>query len=103
MELKVEQESFSEKVLNKFGALNLFLVAAAFFVYYFSNPHPQYYYNYTFLVAENFLHGRTGLERQHPSCLNEMIPFDGLSYSAFPLGSVLTMLPFALLKFAGLI
>jgi hypothetical protein len=103
MELKVAQESFSEKVLNKFGALNIFLVAIAFFVYYFSNPHPQYYYNYTFLVAENFLHGRIGLEGQQPSWLNEMIPFDGLSYSAFPLGGVLTMLPFSLLKFAGLI
>ena len=72
-------------------------------IYYFSNPKPQYYYDYSFLVAENFLHGKIAFEEQPPSWLNEMIPFEGWFYSAFPFGSVLSMLPFSFLKAAGLI
>ena len=34
------------------------MAAAVFAVYYFSNPKPQNYYDYTFRVAENILHGR---------------------------------------------
>lgn len=78
-------------------------------VYYFSNPnpfwnpYPGYIYDYTFRVAENFLRGEIGFAERQPSWLNEFVPFGDLYYSVFPLGSVLTMLPFAFLKFTGLI
>jgi hypothetical protein len=88
---------------KRFGFTDMCFVAGTFFIYFFSNPKPQSYYDYTFRVGENFLHGMIGLSGKQPSWLNEMIPFGGLYYSAFPLGSVLTMLPFSFLKFVGLI
>src|SRR5687768_9098516 len=72
-------------------------------VYYFSNPKPQSYYDYTFRVAANILGGRIAFTEPQPSWLNEFVPFEGFYYSVFPLGSVVTMMPFALLKVAGLI
>lgn len=79
-----------------------FVLAGIFGAYYFINAQPQAFYDYTFRIAEAFLHGRLGLVEQPPEHLNEMIPLNGQWYSAFPLGSVLTMLPVALLKKAGL-
>ncbi|MCV5928657.1 hypothetical protein OFO11_42825, partial [Escherichia coli] len=38
-----------------------------------------------------------------PSWLNEFVPFNGSWYSVFPLGSVISMLPFAALEYAGFI
>ena len=80
-----------------------FFVAITGIVYYFSNPHPQQYYDYTFRIAENFLHCQVGLPISPLSWLNELIPLNGFYYSAFPLGSILTMLPFAFLKTLGII
>ncbi len=76
---------------------------ATAFVYYFSNPKPQSYYDYTFRVAANVLRGRIGFAETPPSWLNEFVPLDGSYYSVFPLGSVISMMPFAVLKVAGLI
>lgn len=72
-------------------------------IYFFSNPNPQSYYDYTFRVAENLLHGRIGFAEQQPSWLNEFVFFRNYYYSVFPLGSVLTMLPFAFLRLIGII
>jgi hypothetical protein len=72
-------------------------------VYYFSNPKPQNYYDYTFRVAANILGGHVAFTEKQPSWLNEFVPFEGFYYSVFPFGSVVTMIPFALLKVAGLI
>ena len=72
-------------------------------VYYFSNPKPQSYYDYTFRVAANILRGSIAFTEKQPSWLNEFVPFEGFYYSVFPLGSVATMFPFALLKVAGII
>ena len=72
-------------------------------VYYFSNPKPQNYYDYTFRVAANILGGHVAFTENQPSWLNEFVPFEGVYYSVFPFGSVATMIPFALLKVAGLI
>lgn len=72
-------------------------------VYYFSNPKPNHYYDYTFRVAENLLRGSIGFPQKPPPWLNEFVPFEGLWYSVFPLGSVLSMVPFAFLKIAGVI
>lgn len=72
-------------------------------VYFFSNPNPQNYYDYTFRVADNILRGEIAFREKPPSWLNEFVPFEGHWYSVFPLGSVLTMLPFAFFKLVGLI
>ena len=38
-----------------------------------------------------------------PSWLNEFVPFEGFYYSVFPLGAVVSMIPFARSKAAGMI
>jgi hypothetical protein len=80
-----------------------FVLAGIFGIYYVSNGQPQAFYDYTLRIAEALLQGRLGLIEEPPSWLNEMVPLNGKWYSVFPLGSVLTMLPMALLKKAGLI
>lgn len=72
-------------------------------IYYFSNPKPAQFYDYTFRVAGNFLNGSIGFTEKPPDWLNEFVPFEGFFYSVFPLGSVLSMVPFALLKLAGIV
>lgn len=72
-------------------------------VYFFSNPNPQHYYDYTFRVAENLLHGRVAFTEKQPTWLNEFVPFENYFYSVFPFGAVLTMIPFAVLKFVGIV
>ncbi len=79
------------------------LIVGTFLIYYFSNPKPQYYYDYTFRVAENILHGAIAFQEKPPSWVNEFVPFEGNWYSVFPLGSVLTMIPFAFFKLLGVI
>lgn len=72
-------------------------------VYYFSNPAPQAHYDYTFRVADNILRGSIALNERPPSWLNEFVPFEGYYYTVFPLGGIVTMMPFALLKLFGII
>lgn len=72
-------------------------------VYFFSNPKPNDHYDYTFRVAGNLLKGSIGFVDKQPTWLNEFVPFEGLWYSVFPLGSVVSMLPFAALKSLGII
>jgi hypothetical protein len=59
--------------------------------------------DYTSRIASALLHGQLGLRDKPPDWLNEMIPWEGRYYSAFPLGAVLSMLPVALLQQVGLI
>ena len=84
----------NEKLATQDRAKSLlpFVLAGIFGVYYFSNSQPQAFYDYTLRIAEALLQGHLGLSEQPPSWLNEMIPHEGKFYSAFPLGSVLTML-----------
>jgi hypothetical protein len=49
------------------------------------------------------LRGGIALNEKPPSWLNEFVPFEGQYYTVFPLGAVLTMIPFAAIKFAGAI
>lgn len=79
------------------------LILLAGIVYYFSNPVPQNYYDYTFRVADNILRGSIAIKERPPSWLNEFVPFEGSYYSVFPLGSVISMAPFAVLKLADII
>jgi hypothetical protein len=88
---------------NRSNLLFFVLPLVAAVIYYFSNPKPQDFYNYTFLVAGNLLHGATGLSETPPTWLNEFVPFEGHYYSVFPLGAVLSMIPFALLAAVGII
>jgi hypothetical protein len=79
------------------------LVLGVATVYFFSNPQPYEYHDYTYRIAGAMLQGKVGLTEQPPSWLNEMVPFEGRYYSVFPLGSVLTMLPLAVLNKIGLL
>lgn len=83
--------------------LSLAIVVACASIYFFSNPRSQSFFDYTFRVADNIVHGRIGLAEQPPPWLNEFVPFDGTYYSVFPLGSVITMIPFAIAKATGII
>jgi len=84
---------------SKLAPLGIALATAL--VYFFSNPRPQDYFDYTYRIAGALLGGQLGLTEQPPSWLNEMVPHGGRFYSVFPLGSVLSMLPAALLREAG--
>ena len=82
-------------------ALGLSLFAAIAF--YFSTKATLHHLDYTNQIASALLHGHLGLQEKPPDWLNEMIPWEGKYYSAFPLGAVLSMLPVALLREIGLI
>ena len=99
--LKINQ--MSEKPYSNITILLITLILAVGAIYYFSNPKPQHYYDYTFRVADNILNGAVAFEEKQPSWLNEFVPFEGNWYSVFPLGSVLTMMPFAFFKLIGAI
>lgn len=79
------------------------LTVLTFFVYFLSNPKPQSHYDYTFRIAGLILNGHLGQTEQPPPWLNEMVPFERYFYSVFPLGSVLTMIPAALMQKLGII
>jgi hypothetical protein len=82
-------------------ALGLSLFAAMTF--YFSTKATLHDLDYTNQIASALLHGHLGLQEKPPDWLNEMIPWKGRYYSAFPLGAVFSMLPVALLRNTGLI
>jgi hypothetical protein len=82
-------------------ALGVSLFAAIAF--YFSTKATLHDLDYTNQIASVLLHGQLGLREKPPDWLNEMIPWKGRYYSAFPLGAVLSMLPVALLRNTGLI
>jgi hypothetical protein len=72
-------------------------------IYYFSNPEPNAHFDYTWRMALALLSGHLGMTTAPPSWLNEMVPFGERYYSVFPLGAVLSVLPFALLKMINLV
>jgi hypothetical protein len=61
------------------------------------------HFDYTYRTASALLHGHLGLLTSPPSWLNEFVPQNGAYYSVFPLGAVLSMIPFALLHELGLL
>src|SRR4029077_6809027 len=71
--------------------------------FYFSTNATLHDLDYTSQIASAFLHGRLGLQEKPPDWLNEMIPWDGRYYSAFPLGAVVSMFPVAPPRNTGLI
>lgn len=72
------------------------LVIAAFVVAWISAGHARTHYDYTARIAGCFLEGRLGLTVPPPAWLNEMVGHNGRYYSVFPLGAVLSVLPFTL-------
>jgi len=80
-------------------AVSLFAAMA----FYFSTKATLHDLDYTNQIASALLRGQLGLQEKPPDWLNEMIPWQGRYYSAFPLGAVLSMLPVALLRNMGLI
>jgi hypothetical protein len=70
-------------------------------LYFVANRGNGKVFDYTLRVAGAMLSGRLGLVETPPSWLNEFIPYEDRYYSAFPLGSVLTMLPLAVLARLG--
>ena len=71
--------------------------------FYFSTKATLGDLDYTAEIASALLRGDLGLLEKPPEWLNEMIPYGNKYYSAFPLGSVLSMAPVALLQKASLI
>src|SRR5438128_12699526 len=76
---------------------------SAALAFYFSTKATLHDLDYTSQIASALLHGQLGLQDKPPDWLNEMIPWEGRYYSAFPLGAVISMLPVALLRTTGLI
>jgi hypothetical protein len=76
----------------------LFAAFAIGLVYYFSNPHPWTHFDYTFRSARALVSGSLSNDEPPTSWMVEMIPFESHYYSAFPLGSVLTLVPVAFLQ-----
>ncbi|MBK9314833.1 MAG: hypothetical protein IPM55_11410 [Acidobacteria bacterium] len=97
----MKAELAERKYTDTLIASCLFLIV--FTIYLRSNPDSGATYDYTLRIAEALLDGRLGLIDPPPGWLNEMIPLNGRYYSAFPLGSVLTMLPLALLRKANVL
>ena len=71
--------------------------------FYLSTKATLHDLDYTSQIGSALLRGQLGLQETPPEWLNEMIPWEGKYYSAFPLGAVLSMLPVALLRNMGLI
>jgi hypothetical protein len=95
-------ESLKRYKIPKFSAaLAVSLFAAVAF--YLSTKATLHDLDYTSQIASALLHGQLGVHQTPPDWLNEMIPWQGRYYSAFPLGAVISMLPIALLRNTGLI
>jgi len=95
-------ESLKRYKIPKFSAaLAVSLFAAVAF--YLSTKATLHDLDYTSQIASALLHGQLGVHQTPPDWLNEMIPWQGRYYSAFPLGAVVSMLPIALLRNTGLI
>src|SRR5262249_45399371 len=59
--------------------------------------------NYTFVISSALLHGALGTHSA-PAWLNELVPAgNGLYYSVFPLGAVLSVMPGSLLVALGIL
>jgi hypothetical protein len=99
-ELLLTMEASKKTTLREF-AIGMALAVMATLIFYFSIKPIQQTFDYTAQIASALLRGHLGLHGRHGSWLNEFVPFEGSYYSAFPLGSVLSMVPVAALQKAG--
>lgn len=88
---------------SRFSSLALGVVLVATLVAWISAGHARVHYDYTARIAGCLLDGTLGLTSPPPPWLNEMVAHAGRHYSVFPLGAVITMLPFALPVKLGLL
>jgi len=70
-----EARPSKESKIRNIKILLICFILGTGIVYFFSNPKPQYYYDYTFRVAENILHGRIGFIEKPPKWLFVFILF----------------------------
>lgn len=84
--------------LSKFSKHYSLILASIVGILFFVLAQKHYFdqLNYTFRMATALLNGELGI-RTSPSWLNEMVPIGNYYYSVFPLGAVLSVLPFSLL------
>lgn len=96
----IPADLFKNERIREFGvAAGLSLVAALGF--YFSTKPIFQQADYTARIALALLNGHLGIQSPPPSSLKEIVSFNGLYYSAFPLGAVLSVLPVAVLQKVG--
>ena len=72
-------------------------------IYFFTNSNPDSPYAYTIETARVLLSGHLGMTEAPPSWLNEFVAWHGMWYMVLPFGSVLTMVPIALIRNLGFI
>ncbi len=88
------------KRLNSWLHRRWFLIVfalAVFAVFYLSLP-KKLIYDYTIRVANVLLGGELGLSYKPPPHVGEFVPFNGYYYSVFPLGAVLSFIPYVLVS-----
>lgn len=85
------------RVRSWFGRYGWLVLGAVIGLGYFVLAQRHYLdqLNYTFVIGTALLHGHLGVEQSY-AWLNEMVPYNGWYYSVFPLGAVLSVLPFCL-------
>lgn len=95
----------AEEAKEKNREIKIAVIVSLFaaIAFYLSTKATLHDLDYTSQIASALLRGHVGLPEKPPDWLNEMIPWEGKYYSAFPLGAVLSMLPVALLRETGLI
>lgn len=89
-----------KKIERLFPILLALLVGGAYFLLCKEHRSP---FDYTFRIASALLEGDMGLPVHPGSWLNEFVPWDNRYYSVFPLGAVVSMVPYALLVKLGVI
>jgi len=99
--MTAEEISKGHKAREFWIAVGVSLLAA--FAFYFSTNPTLKDLDYTVEIASALLRGDLGLREKPPKFLNEMIPYGNKYYSAFPLGTVISMAPVALLQKASVI
>src|SRR5580704_10091165 len=100
MQHQTEAKSFFRSQTH----MGVFATVGVAILYWVLLQKPYYQYlNYTFAISTALLHGHLGLTYSRP-WLDELIPAaNGLYYSVFPLGAVLSVLPLGALTYFGIL
>jgi len=98
--LALDRFGVQSQIAKWFPLTLAILIAFAYFVLCKEMRSP---YDYTFRVAMALLDGTPCLTTHPGGWLNELVPWEGCFYSAFPLGSVLSLVPYALLVKFGIV
>ena len=88
------------KLSKHYGLILTSMVGILFFV--LAQKHYFDQLNYTFRIATALLNGELGITTS-PSWLNEMVPIGNYYYSVFPLGAILSVMPFSWITKFGIV